>query len=136
MIQLVVAGVLCFLLDRICKGWAASFAQNPAVRAAAPRIIFVRVSRRSYNRRGARVQFVLMGTAALLSTIAFVDLTPNLNDLTRVGLGVALGGAAGNLFEIVRYRAVTDFVDLGWWPVFNVADVCIVTGLIVVFIAL
>lgn len=136
MIQLVVAGILCFLLDQICKGWAASLARDSAVRAAAPRIIFLRVSRRSYNRPRARVQFVLMGTAALLSTIAFVGLAPNLNDVTRVGLGVALGGAAGNLFEIVRYRAVTDFVDLGWWPVFNIADVCIVTGLIVAFLAL
>ena len=116
MIQLVVAGILCFLLDQICKGWAASLARDSAVRAAAPRIIFLRVSRRSYNRPRARVQFV--------------------NDVTRVGLGVALGGAAGNLFEIVRYRAVTDFVDLGWWPVFNIADVCIVTGLIVAFLAL
>ena len=57
------------------------------------------------------------------------------------GLGLILGGAAGNLVD--RYfRApgileghVVDFVSIGWWPVFNVADSCLVAGVIVVAVA-
>ena len=50
-----------------------------------------------------------------------------------LGLGVAFGGAAGNLFDIVRRNYVIDFVDLGWWPVFNLADTAIVVGLLLAF---
>jgi signal peptidase II len=57
-------------------------------------------------------------------------------DIARLGAGAALGGAAGNLFDILRRRSVTDFIDLGWWPVFNIADVAIVAGLALAFVPL
>ncbi|MET9491519.1 signal peptidase II [Nocardia sp. NPDC006630] len=51
-----------------------------------------------------------------------------------VGLGLVLGGALGNLIDRL-FRApgplqghVVDFVAVGWWPVFNVADSAIVCG--------
>jgi lipoprotein signal peptidase len=50
-----------------------------------------------------------------------------------IGLGLALGGAAGNLLDLLRFRGVVDFIDLGWWPMFNVADVAIVGGLVAAF---
>ena len=50
-----------------------------------------------------------------------------------IGLALALAGAAGNLVDILRWRYVVDFVDLGWWPVFNLADVGIVGGLLLAF---
>ncbi len=48
--------------------------------------------------------------------------------LVRVGVGMVLGGAAGNLADRVRYGYVVDFVELPHWPIFNVADACIVAG--------
>jgi signal peptidase II len=39
-----------------------------------------------------------------------------------------LGGALGNMIDRIRFGFVVDFVDLGWWPVFNVADSSIVVG--------
>lgn len=53
-----------------------------------------------------------------------------------VGLGMVLGGALGNLVDrLFRYPGplqghVVDFVAVGWWPVFNVADSAIVCGAI------
>ena len=44
-------------------------------------------------------------------------------------LGMQLGGAVGNLVDRLRMGEVTDFIDLGFWPVFNVADASIVIGL-------
>ena len=51
--------------------------------------------------------------------------------LLRLSLGLQLGGAFGNLLDRVRLGHVTDWVDIGPWPVFNVADACIVTGLVI-----
>jgi len=46
------------------------------------------------------------------------------------GIGLALGGAAGNLIDVWRYEGVVDFIDLKVWPVFNLADVGIVGGML------
>ena len=51
--------------------------------------------------------------------------------LLRLSLGLQLGGAFGNLVDRVRLGHVTDWVDVGPWPIFNVADASIVTGLII-----
>ncbi|MDD9370517.1 MAG: signal peptidase II [Acidimicrobiales bacterium] len=59
-----------------------------------------------------------------------------------VALGLVLGGAIGNLIDRAFREGdgflgggVVDFVDLQWWPVFNVADSAIVVGAILLFIA-
>ena len=44
-------------------------------------------------------------------------------------MGLQLGGAFGNLVDRVRLGHVTDFIDVGPWPVFNLADSSIVVGL-------
>ena len=54
----------------------------------------------------------------------------------RVGLGMVLGGALGNLLDRIRFGHVIDFIDLRWWPVFNVADSCIVTGVAMLILTL
>ena len=50
--------------------------------------------------------------------------------LLRLSLGLQLGGAIGNLVDRVRLGYVVDFIDVGAWPVFNLADSAIVVGLI------
>lgn len=47
-------------------------------------------------------------------------------------VGLLLGGALGNLADRAREGAVIDFIDPIAWPAFNVADSCIVIGVIVV----
>lgn len=44
------------------------------------------------------------------------------------GLGLAFGGATSNLADRVVRGAVVDFIAVGWWPVFNVADAAMVVG--------
>jgi signal peptidase II len=39
-----------------------------------------------------------------------------------------VGGALGNGFDRLFRGAVIDFIDLGWWPVFNIADSAIIIG--------
>src|SRR5207302_9836252 len=48
----------------------------------------------------------------------------------RLALGLVLGGALGNLIDRVRLGYVIDFIDLRWWPVFNLADSAIVVGVV------
>ena len=50
----------------------------------------------------------------------------------RAALGLQLGGAVGNLINrLTEGGAVTDFIDLRWFPVFNVADSAITVGTLI-----
>lgn len=52
----------------------------------------------------------------------------------RLALGLVLGGALGNLADRVRMGYVTDFIDLHWWPVFNLADSSIFIGVLLLLL--
>ncbi len=49
--------------------------------------------------------------------------------LLRFAIGLQLGGALGNLIDRLRTGAVVDFIDVGAWPIFNLADSSIVVGM-------
>jgi signal peptidase II len=70
-------------------------------------------------------------TSVLLAVIAGTVLAAAPVGVTAVGLGMAVGGAAGNLADRIRRGAVVDFVALGSWPVFNLADTAMTVGLVV-----
>jgi signal peptidase II len=53
-----------------------------------------------------------------------------------VALGLVIGGSASNLVDRVRLGHVTDFLDLRFWPAFNLADSFIVVGVGVLLYAL
>ena len=51
-------------------------------------------------------------------------------------LGLLIGGSVSNLLDRVRLGHVTDFIDFGWWPAFNLADSFIVIGVGILLAAL
>jgi signal peptidase II len=50
----------------------------------------------------------------------------------QIGLAITLGGALGNFIDQVRLGYVVDYIDLSFWPVFNIADINIVLGVILI----
>jgi signal peptidase II len=46
----------------------------------------------------------------------------------RIGFGMVIGGALGNVFDRISYGSVIDFIQIYWYPVFNVADIFITAG--------
>jgi signal peptidase II len=75
----------------------------------------------------------LLGLVALV--IGFRSVLRWPGRLAPVGLGFIAGGALGNLVDRafrngdgVLGGRVVDFIDVQWWPVFNVADICIFVG--------
>ena len=51
--------------------------------------------------------------------------------LLRFAIGLQMGGALGNLVDRLHSGFVVDFIDLAWWPVFNLADSSIVVGMFI-----
>ena len=60
--------------------------------------------------------------------------------MTQAALGLILGGAVGNLIDRARLGYVIDFLDIYWrrfhWPAFNVADIAISAGVILLALEL
>lgn len=76
-------------------------------------------------------QRLLFFGAVLVIVLAFFFLRSEIvkaGRLAVVASGLVLGGALGNFIDRVRYGYVVDFIDFGFWPVFNVADSAIVMG--------
>ena len=67
---------------------------------------------------------------ALVLLVGVAYLYPRLpeNMIVKLGTGLLVGGAIGNLIDRVRIGYVIDFFDFRIWPIFNVADICIVCG--------
>ena len=59
--------------------------------------------------------------------------------LERAGFALVVGGALGNIIDRLRQGAVTDFLDFYWrdwhWPTFNVADIAITLGAVLILAA-
>jgi signal peptidase II len=53
----------------------------------------------------------------------------------RLAMAMQLGGAVGNLIDRITVGTVTDFVSVGTFAVFNVADACISVGTVILILA-
>ncbi|MFC2073189.1 signal peptidase II [Chloroflexota bacterium] len=74
----------------------------------------------------------LIGIVVLLVFALFIYRRFPLFDsrLGKPAFGLVLGGTVGNLIDRLRLGYVTDFIDIGIWPAFNIADSAIVVGVI------
>ena len=84
---------------------------------------------------GGRTTWIAFVASAVAVGIAVLGLRAR-RTVPAVGYGVIFGGAVGNLLDRALRDGdgfmggrVVDFVDLQWWPVFNVADVSLWVGI-------
>lgn len=49
----------------------------------------------------------------------------------KIAFAIIMAGIWGNLLDRFMLGYVVDFINLGWWPVFNIADSCIVVGVLI-----
>jgi signal peptidase II len=78
---------------------------------------------------GAGAPLILVTLVALAVVVYLFARDPGRPGMW-VATGLVAGGAIGNLIDRVRADAVTDYVDLSPWPPFNLADVAITVGVV------
>ena len=74
---------------------------------------------------------VFIITSVVAISLIIAELRKKCNpvlSLYNISLGLILGGALGNLIDRLLFGYVIDFIDLRFWPVFNVADSSITIG--------
>ena len=71
--------------------------------------------------------FLSLAVIMIIGVIIYIMRYP-VTLAVKYSLGLLIGGAIGNFWDRLQLGYVIDFIDLHWWPVFNVADMAIVVG--------
>ena len=129
---LIQLALLVFLTDQLTKFLVREFL---TLRESIPHEGFFRITH-TYNTGSAFGLFQNQNSPLILASLVGVTVLILIyysqrrpTTLLRLSLGLQMGGAVGNLLDRVLLGHVIDFLDVGAWPVFNVADASIVTGL-------
>jgi signal peptidase II len=147
LIGIIVAVVL--VVDQLTKTWAVSRLQNDFDGIHLVGSLHFRLA---YNSGMAfskgQGRGAIIGAVALVIVAGLLWFARSVEDvLSRVAIGMVIGGALGNVCDRLFRAGVTgvpkgflggrvvDFVYVGWWPTFNVADSCVVVGGILLAIA-
>jgi len=123
-----------YALDRVTKALAENLLPDHAVRLI-PSVLDLTYTTNSGGAFGlfGNAPFVFLAATLVVCGAIIVASFGVTHRVIAVGMGLVLGGALGNLTDrIVRGSGfdgrVVDFIHITGWPVFNVADSCIVIG--------
>jgi signal peptidase II len=84
----------------------------------------------------ATLVVIVLTTAAVVWMLWFFARSGQRHPVLPVALGLVIGGSVSNLIDRVRLGHVTDFLDLRWWPAFNLADTFICVGVAILLLTL
>lgn len=133
---LISVAAVCVAADQWTKHWATdrlAFAEPIRVVGDFVRLTYTRNSGIAFGLfAGQSFPFYVF---SIIASIAVLVLFLRARELTRarhLALALILGGAIGNLIDRLATGEVVDFILLAWgrheFPVFNVADICVTTG--------
>jgi signal peptidase II len=138
-----VVGVTVLALDQLTKAWALRALDDGPID-----VVWTLRFNLLYNTGVAFSQGSGKGlgpwiTVLALAVVVFVSMgATSRRTLGAVAAGLVAGGALGNLADRAfrgdagfLHGAVVDFIDLQWWPVFNVADAAVVVGAALLVVA-
>ncbi|MFA0751825.1 MAG: hypothetical protein SLRJCFUN_002228 [Candidatus Fervidibacter sp.] len=123
--------VLTFIADQVSKEWVRIALPKGSSVPLVPGVIFL-----THTENVGAAFGLLPNATSLLIFTALIACALFLwmgrqgfhRRLFAIACGMMLGGAAGNLLDRLRFGAVTDFLDLRFWPVFNLADAALTCG--------
>jgi signal peptidase II len=132
----VALAAVVFVVDRLTKGLVAANIPLGTEQQVLP---FLWIA----NTENSGAAFGLGRNATLLFLAASVVIAilligyairNRLDAFTGLVLGLVLGGTLGNGYDRLFHGQVTDFLNLHWWPVFNVADSAISVGMVLLIL--
>lgn len=135
---------IVILVDQVTKQWVWGYfhiGYNVDVIPDLLRITLVRNSGAAFGLfESGRVFFIITSFIAIGFILYLGFRLPKTERFKRLLLGLILGGAVGNLIDRIYNGAVIDFIEMGvkghWWPVYNVADIAVSVGAVLLLIHL
>ena len=84
--------------------------------------------------QGGNTIFTILAILVIAAILYYYPRVDSGDWTLRLAMGLQLGGAAGNLIDRLLMKRVTDFIAIGSFPVFNVADASISIGVVVLLL--
>jgi signal peptidase II len=86
--------------------------------------------------QGMRIVFIILTLVAIGAIIYFYSIQSSRDRWIKIALCLLLGGAIGNFIDRVLFGQVTDFISVGTFAVFNVADSFVTISSVMLIIAM
>jgi signal peptidase II len=137
-----IVAALVVVVDQITKHWAVNHLSD----GREVHVLWTLQWNLAYNTgmafsRGTGLGPVIALLAMVVVIVLVVATARVESRLARVAAGMLIGGAIGNLLDRVfrgdrtLHGAVIDFIDVQWWPIFNVADMGVTIGAVLFALA-
>ena len=125
--------ILVIILDQISKIAIIKYLSNNITITSFIKIMNVRNEGAGFGILQGKTFLLILFTLIIL-TVLIINIKEILKENYFYAVALIFGGGVGNLIDRIHYGYVTDFISIWIWPVFNVADIAIsIGGIILVY---
>jgi len=130
----VILALICITTDQLSKFWAENTLKNDQVPVLGG-LVHLNLSSNTGGAFGifpsSPAFFTIVGGIIVLLMLILIKRIMDMPVIYQVALALVGGGAIGNLTDRLKQGFVTDFIDLKFWPIFNLADFYITIGVFI-----
>jgi len=137
-----IISIISFILDQLTKYLVINFISFNETITIIPKffyLTYVKNTGGAFSILNNNTWFLLLiGLIFILFLFNYIIKKEKFNSLEKIYLGLIIGGTLGNLIDRITYGSVIDYIGViigsYYFPVFNIADICIVIGAILLII--
>lgn len=136
--KIVIIGIIALVIDQITKSLMQIYDVHFNIINGFLRLNYIQNTGAAWSILEGK-QYLLIGISIVMLILVYnMSFSYDNNKLNNITFGLLFGGIIGNLIDRVFYGMVRDFIDINIFgydfPVFNIADMAIVFGVIILLI--
>ena len=132
--QKVMVGLFILIIDQLLKGILETITKSYVIIDKVLSIRFVTNTGAAFSILENNILILIIVSISVLILVYNLSFSFKSDKLTNITFGLLYGGILGNLIDRVFYGYVRDFISIGKFPIFNVADIAIVVGIILLIV--
>lgn len=129
--RLWITAIIILIADQLSKLWVGV---NMTIGKSIPiidgifSITYIRNRGAAFGILQGKSWFFLIMAAMVVAALIYCNYRYSPKPWGQYAMGLIVGGTIGNVIDRWLFQAVRDFISIGWFPVFNIADMALTTG--------
>ena len=132
--QKLIIGLLVLIIDQVLKGIIETLTKSYVIIDKVLSIKYVTNTGAAFSLFENNIIVLILISLVILVLVYNLSFSFKSNIINNITFGLLYGGILGNLIDRVFYGYVRDFISIYKFPIFNIADIAIVTGIILLII--
>jgi signal peptidase II len=130
-------GLIVLIIDQLLKGILETINETYVIIDKVFSIKYITNTGAAFSLFENNTLLLILISLFILVLVYNVSFSFKSDRITNLTFGLLYGGILGNLIDRVFHGYVRDFIKIGKFPIFNIADICIVVGIILlIFISI